>query len=147
MLPDVQDTMEQHSHLPQAVLQSKAVLLGPRDPCSSLLAIARPGWQVTSRLCMNVISPGPGLMVTGHASGRFSPHKPLAALETQAQLTLENFLSLTRVENSLRSCRLELELSASDPGRKSHAVWLGSKGAFQAGRCFQVLTKAVGMRE
>lgn len=92
-------------------------------------------------------SPGPGLLVTAHAPGRFSPHKPLAALETQAQVTLENFVSLPRVKNSLSCCRPELELSASGPGRKNHAVWLGSEGASHAGRCFQVLTKAVGMRE
>lgn len=59
-------TLEHHPQLPQTALQSKAVLLGTRDPCSSLLAIVRPG-----------------LLVTAHASGRFSPHKLLAALGTE----------------------------------------------------------------
>lgn len=87
------------------------------------------------------------LLVPARASGRFSPHEPLPALDTRAQVTLENFISLPRVKDSLSCCRLGLELSASGPGRRNHAVWLGSKGAFHAGRCFQVLTKAVGMRE
>lgn len=68
-----------------------------------------------------------GLLVTAHAPGRFSPHKALAALETQAQVTLKNFVSLPRVKNSLSCCRPELELPASGPGRKNHAVWLGSE--------------------
>lgn len=96
---------------------------------------------------MNVINPGPRLLVTAQASGHFSPHKPLAALETGAQVTLENFISMPRGKTCLSCCCPELALSASGPGRKKHAVLLGSKAAFHAGRCFQVLTKAVGMRE
>lgn len=103
MLPDVQDTMEKHSHLPQAALQSKGPLLFPVSHCQA--------WMASDlRLCMNVISPGPGLLVPAHASGRFSPREPLAALETRAQVTLENVISLPRVKDDLSCCRLELEL-------------------------------------
>lgn len=35
----------------------------------------------------------------------------------------------------------------SQRGSSALLTWLGSKGASHAGRCFQVLTKAVGMRE
>lgn len=76
---------------------------------------------------MTVTSSGPGLLVTAHASGCFSPHKPLAALETRAQVTLQNFISLPRVKNSWNGCCPELVLSASGPGRKNHAVNLWDK--------------------
>lgn len=62
------------------------------------------------------------LLVPTHASGCFSPHEPLPALDTRAQVTLENFISLPRVKDSLSCCRLGLELSASGPGRRNHAV-------------------------
>lgn len=62
------------------------------------------------------------LLVPARASGRFSPHEPLPALDTRAQVTLENFISLPRVKDSLSCCRLGLELSASGPGRRNHAV-------------------------
>lgn len=54
LLPDVQDTMEQHCHLPQAARQPKAVLLVPRDPCCSPASPCQTCLtEVTSRLCMN----------------------------------------------------------------------------------------------
>lgn len=71
---------------------------------------------------MVVRSPSPGLLVTAHVSGHFSPHKSLAALETRAQVTLQTFISLPRVRNSLNGCCPELVLSASGPGRKNHTV-------------------------
>lgn len=60
---------------------------------------------------------------------------------------LENFIAMPRGKACWSCCCRELVLSASGPGRKKHTGWLGSEAAFHAGRCFQVLTKAVGMRE
>lgn len=139
--------MEQHSHLPQEALQSKAVLLVSRDPCCSPASPCQ-AWlaEVTSRLCVNVISlarvagDGPRLwkLLSTQAAGSSG---------SGAQVTLENFTFLPSVKNSLSCCHPELVLSVSSQVRKNHAAWLGHAGALHAGRCFQVLTKAVGMRE
>lgn len=86
-------------HLAQAALQSKAVLLVPEDPCcfpASPCQVRQA--EVTSRLRMNVISPSPGLLVTAHSSGSFSPRKPPAAQEARAWVMLENFTFLPGVE-------------------------------------------------